>query len=146
MENVINKFRGEYAFLSNFAPCKVVYNGRTYRTVEHAFQAAKSLDVSEQKIFLFVGEPSEAKKWGRQIHLRPDWEQVKEGIMKDLLKQKFNNLNYKEKLLATDNSTLIEGNNHKDTYWGVCNGVGKNRLGILLMEVREELRKEVVND
>ena len=146
MEKVIDKFRGEYAFLSNFAPCKVIYNGRTYRTVEHAFQAAKSLDEMEQKIFLFVSDPSEAKRWGRQVHLRPDWEKVKENVMKDLLKQKFNNLKYKEKLLATENNTLIEGNDHKYTYWGVCNGIGKNRLGILLMEVRDELRRENLND
>lgn len=146
MEKVIDKFRGEYAFLSNFAPCKVTYNGKIYRTVEHAFQAAKSLDEMEQKIFLFVSDPAEAKRWGRQVHLRPDWEKVKENVMKDLLKQKFNNLKYKEKLLATENNTLIEGNNHKDTYWGVCNGIGKNRLGILLMEVRDELRKENLND
>ena len=146
MMNVIDKFKGEYAFLSNFARCNVTYNGRTYRTVEHAFQAAKSLDEKEQKIFLFVSDPAEAKKWGKQVHLRPDWEQVKEAIMKELLRQKFSNVEYKTKLLATNNAKLIEGNNHKDSYWGVYKGVGKNRLGTLLMEVRDELRKGDIND
>lgn len=142
MEKVIDKFRGEYAFLSNFAPCTVTYNRRMYRTVEHAFQAAKSLDEQEQQIFLSVKEPTKAKRLGRQVHLRPDWEEVKESIMKNLLKQKFTtNIIYRAKLLATGNATLIEGNTWNDTYWGVCNGVGKNRLGILLMEIREEIKK-----
>jgi ribA/ribD-fused uncharacterized protein len=138
--NVIDKFKGKYAFLSNFTPCKVVYNGRTYRTVEHAFQAAKSLDIVEQKLFQFVGDPAEAKKWGKQVKLRKDWEQVKETIMKELLTQKFNQKKFKELLLETADATLIEGNNHRDTYWGVYKGNGKNRLGELLMEVREDIK------
>ena len=139
--NVIDKFKGEYAFLSNFARCNVTYNGRTYRTVEHAFQAAKSLDEKEQKIFLFVSDPAEAKKWGKQVHLRQDWEQVKDNIMKNLLTQKFSHEPFRLQLLATGNAKLIEGNTWNDTYWGVCNGKGLNILGTLLMEVRDELRK-----
>lgn len=145
MEKVINKFDGEYAFLSNFTPCKVTYNGRTYRTVEHAFQAAKSLDEMEQKIFLFVSDPAEAKRWGRQVHLRPDWEQVKDNIMKDLLKQKFSQEPFKSQLLATGNIKLVEGNTWNDTYWGICKGRGLNMLGTLLMEVRSELIEEISN-
>lgn len=139
--NVIDRFRGEYAFLSNFARCNVTYNGRTYRTVEHAFQAAKSLDEKEQKIFLFLSDPAEAKKWGKQVHLRQDWEQVKDDIMKNLLTQKFSQEPFRLQLLSTGNAKLIEGNTWNDTYWGVCNGKGLNILGTLLMEVRDELRK-----
>lgn len=142
MTKVINKFKGDYAFLSNFEPCKVSFNGRMYRTVEHAFQAAKSLDIVEQKLFQFVGDPGEAKKWGRQIKLRPDWETVKESIMKDLLRQKFTQEKFKKLLLETCNATIIEGNNHKDTYWGVYKGTGKNRLGELIMEVRKEIKEK----
>lgn len=139
MNNTINRFREKYFFLSNFAPCDVYYNGKKFRTVEHAFQAAKCLDEEEQDIFRFAETPAEAKKWGRRVKLRPDWENVKIDIMKELLRQKFNNTVYKEKLLATGDCILVEGNNHRDTFWGVCNGVGKNTLGKLLMEIRDEL-------
>lgn len=140
--NSINRFRGDYFFLSNFAPCKIIYNGKRYRTVEHAFQAAKCLDETEQDIFKFVETPAEAKHWGRTVQLRPDWETVKINIMKELLEQKFKNPTYKKQLLATGECMLIEGNNHKDTFWGVCNGEGKNVLGKLLMDIRKELRED----
>lgn len=144
MENtVINKFRGDYFFLSNFAPCNVYYNGKRFRTVEHAFQAAKCLTDEEQDIFKFVETPAEAKQWGKTVKLRPDWENVKIDIMKELLYQKFHNTLYKDKLLATKDKELVEGNEHKDTFWGVYRGEGKNILGKLLMEVRTELMKEL---
>ena len=87
MEKVINKFDGEYEFLSNFAQCTVVYDGNIYPTVEHAYQAAKSLDKSIQKSFTTLPTPGKAKKLGKQIQLRPDWEQVKDNVMKALLKR-----------------------------------------------------------
>lgn len=139
--NVIYEFKGEYAFLSNFARCNVVYNGNIYPTVEHAFQAAKCLDLSIQKSFITLATPGDAKKLGKQVVLRPDWEQVKDGIMKDLLTQKFSHEPFRLQLLSTGNAKLIEGNTWNDTYWGVCNGKGLNILGTLLMEVRDELRK-----
>ena len=144
--NVINRFNGEYAFLSNFVNCKVIYNENIYPTVEHAFQAAKCLDISIQKSFTTLVTPRDAKKLGKQVPLRPDWEQVKDDIMKDLLTQKFSQEPFKSQLLATGNAKLIEGNTWNDTYWGVCNGKGLNMLGILLMEVRDELRKDDIND
>lgn len=143
MNNIIDKFRGDYFFLSNFAPCHVYYNGKKFRTVEHAFQAAKCLTDEEQDIFRFVETPAEAKQWGKTVKLRPDWENVKTDIMKDLLRQKFHNTIYRDQLIATGGTKLVEGNNHRDTFWGVCRGVGKNILGELLMEVRTELIKEL---
>ena len=143
MMDVIEKFRGDYFFLSNFAPCRVTYEGETYPTVEHAFQAAKTLNPQERKIFRHVAEPAEAKKWGKTVTLRPNWESIKTEIMYELVKQKFNNPMYKKKLMATGSSTLLEGNNHKDTFWGVYKGTGDNMLGKILMRVRDELKGEV---
>ena len=77
---------------------------------------------------------------GRRIELRPDWEEVKIEIMRQVLKSKFtHNPELREKLIATGNTELIEGNNWNDRFWGVCRGVGKNHLGKLLMEIRAEL-------
>lgn len=136
---MIDKFRGKYWFLSNFAPCKVKYNGKTFMTVEHAFQAAKCEDETEQDIFLYVDTPAEAKKWGRLVKLRPDWETVKVEVMTDLIRQKFNNENYKKLLLDTLDEYIVEGNTHNDTFWGVCKGKGQNKLGEIIMNVRKEL-------
>ena len=145
MKKVINKFEGDHEFLSNFARCNVVYDGNIYPTVEHAYQAAKSLDNSIQKSFTTLTTPGKAKKLGRQIQIRPDWEQVKDNIMKDLLRQKFSHEPFKSQLLATGNTKLVEGNTWNDTYWGICNGKGLNMLGTLLMEVRSELIEEISN-
>ena len=136
---MIDKFRGKYFFLSNFAPCKVKYGGQVFPTVEHAFQAAKCNDESVRKIFRFIGSPADAKKWGRTIKLREDWEFVKEDVMRDLIRQKFSNPKYKKLLESTINEDIVEGNSHGDRYWGVYKGEGQNRLGKIIMEVREEI-------
>ena len=81
----IERFRGDYFFLSNFAPCNIIYEGKTYRTVEHAFQAAKTLNEEERKIFRHVHEPADAKRWGRQVTLREDWESVRTQVMYELV-------------------------------------------------------------
>lgn len=139
----IDSFRGDYFFLSNFAPSPVIYKGREFDTVEHAYQAAKCTTEEELDIFVDLQTPAEAKKFGRTVKLRPDWEDVKIDIMKDLLRQKFHITKYRDQLLATGSSTLIEGNHHGDKFWGVCNGVGENVLGQLLMEIRSELVEEL---
>ena len=138
----ITLFRGEYAFLSNFWKCEVEFEGEVYPTVEHAFQAAKTFDIEERKRISSFASPVIAKRIGRKVGLRADWEDVKCDIMKELLKKKFENPELAEKLLATGDSELIEGNNHGDRFWGMVNGVGKNMLGRLLMEVRDDLRNE----
>lgn len=135
-------FRGNYAFLSNFYPCSIVYDGARYTCVESAFQAAKCVDPDVKKNFANRGPwstPPKAKKNGRFVKLRPDWDQVKDGIMLELLRLKFRDPQLAGLLLGTGDDELVEGNTWNDTYWGVCNGVGKNRLGELLMQVRSEL-------
>lgn len=136
----ITRFRDDYFFLSNFYPHELEFRGMTFCNSEAAFQSMKTLDTAEQLQFTLL-TPQEAKRLGRRINLRPDWEQVKDGIMKAVLLAKFSDLELRNRLLATGDVELVEGNTHGDTYWGVCNGVGRNMLGRLLMELREEYRK-----
>lgn len=140
MSSVIDSFRGEYGVLSNFYSCDFTWRGIRFFNVESAFQGAKTGDDADLKMFRFY-TPSDAKREGRRVRLRSDWDAVKDSIMKELLVAKFSqDIGLKEKLLATGNAKLIEGNTWNDRYWGVCKGVGENRLGTLLMEVREELK------
>ena len=137
---VIDSFELEYDFLSNFYSCFVTYKGITYQSSEAAFHAQKTLDIHEQVKFTLMN-PSQSKKAGRSLQLRDDWEEVKYQIMYDIVLQKFvQNEWIQQKLLATDDAELIEGNWWGDTYWGVCKGVGENNLGKILMDVREYLR------
>ena len=144
----IDKFDGEYAFLSNFYPSRILYDEyeNWYApTVEHAFQAAKTLNIEEEIDILASATPGQAKRLGRRCQLRKDWEEAKDDVMYSLLRRKFSIPELRDKLLATDDAILIEGTTWHDNYWGgcscsKCNGRGKNRLGKLLMKVREELR------
>lgn len=138
--NVINSFSGEYDFLSNFYPEVIVYEGAVYSCVEGAYQAAKCLNPEDRKQFTNLNG-YQAKKLGRHVKLREDWEDVKVGVMYTCLQYKFlKHPSLANKLLATGDTTLIEGNYWNDTFWGVCNGVGKNHLGELLMQIRKELK------
>lgn len=153
----ISRFTDEHEFLSNF------YKGPTFMwgdhrwrmipsimpavTAEHAFQASKA--ISEQDWFRVMESthPRTAKKIGRAIQCRADWERVKEGVMHEVIRAKFpHGSTLAAKLLATGRETLIEGNTWHDTYWGVCSCMnctpGANRLGYILMERRKELRYE----
>lgn len=140
---MISEFQGPYRFLSNFWPAMVQLDEVNYPTVEHAYQAAKTFD---PKWRLYVGNaptPSSAKRRAKDIpfeDIRKDWRRVNEGIMLDLLRQKFASNKLRDQLLATGEEELIEGNTWGDTFWGVCNGKGQNRLGKMLMQIREELR------
>jgi len=136
---MINQFRGKYFFLSNFYPCEIIYKELLYKNAESAFQSAKTLDMNKRKQFCEL-DPYIAKKKGRNIKLRSDWEIVKEIIMKEILIDKFTrNLDLKEKLINTGIEYLMEGNDHRDYYWGVYNCKGKNRLGYILMEIRDDI-------
>lgn len=136
-------FFGNYRFLSNFYPAEFVWDRIIWPSSEHAYVAAKTLDREERlKISRMEGK-GVIKRYGRQIDLRPDWEEVKYDIMLEIVRAKFSqNPDLKEKLLATGNAHLEEGNHWKDRIWGVCppgSGNGKNYLGKILMQVREEL-------
>lgn len=140
-KELIQKFDGEYDFLSNFYKPKypIIASGLSFTSVEAAFQAAKCPERMQE----FVGiEPYESKKLGRKVKLRPDWDSVKIQIMGDLVFQKFlMNKDIRDKLLATGDAELREGNYWKDDYWGVCDSEkGQNNLGVLLMRVRMLLK------
>lgn len=137
---VIDSFRGEYFFLSNFCEVPVMYDGITYLNNEAAFQAQKTLN-KEQRLDFATLNPSQAKKKGRSVSLRPDWEEIKINVMYEICKAKFiQNENLKRSLLNTGNAELIEGNNWGDKIWGQVNGIGENNLGKILMKIREELK------
>ena len=136
---MINKFFGEYRFLSNFYPCKIVLDNIEFPSVEHAYVASKSLDENFRREVASIAKPGDVKKIGKKVKLREDWESVKLFIMEYLVRQKFSNDPLKTKLIYTYPRELIEGNTWGDTFWGQCNGVGQNHLGKILMKIREEL-------
>lgn len=142
MVDKIDKFDGKYAFLSNFYPCDVfsVEDMLIYPSVEHAFQAAKVKDVETKRAFQVAPSPAAAKRLGKQVPLRDDWEDIKLDVMYNLVWSKFvNNSELRYKLISTDDAELVEGNTWGDTFWGVCKGTGNNHLGEILMNVRDEL-------
>ena len=143
---MINSFDKEYYFLSNYYPSKITFEGIEYKTVEHAFQAAKSLDNFERYSIAIMPTPGRAKQMGRSTSLRADWEEVKESVMETCLREKFAIPELREKLLTTGDEELIEGNTWHDNTWGDCtcagcaDNPGRNLLGKLLMKIREELK------
>lgn len=140
--NVINNFHGEHNYLSNFCPARITWEGLTYLSAEAAFQAAKVL-TDEERLPFTVLPPNKAKRMGRQVKLRTDWEQVKTQVMEEIVRAKFTqNPDLAALLLSTGDAELIEGNTWGDVCWGVDTrtGKGENRLGRILMKVRAELR------
>lgn len=139
----IDKFDGDYAFLSNFYEAPTVINGITYPTNEHFFQAMKTEDPEEQRKIAEASTPGQAKRLGRAVKLRDNWDSVRIGWMKFGLEQKFSqHPELAQKLIDTGNAWLIEGNTWHDTFWGQCDGVGQNNLGALLMALRDELKNK----
>lgn len=136
----IDRFVGQFRFLSNFYPVEIVRDGQKYPTVEHAFQAAKTHDPVERRTVRECRTPGRAKRAGRRVTKREDWDGVRVSVMKELLWQKFQRPDLKEALLATGTELLIEGNDWGDVFWGQVDGEGENMLGRLIMEIRFELR------
>jgi ribA/ribD-fused uncharacterized protein len=139
-------FKGKYSFLSNFFQLKtpILHNDIFYPTVEHFYQAMKSLSILERMAISSVPYPEAAKEHGCSIHLRSDWEEIKVPVMRFGLMLKFaTNHELKIQLLNTLTYILVEGNYWHDNIWGNClcskcvNIEGQNFLGYLLMEVRE---------
>lgn len=148
MTSRIDNFHDKrYEFLSNFSDSPIEYEGIRYPTVEHAFQAAKSLSPADRRRIASLPYPRLAKKEGRRVKLRPNWDQLKDGIMLQLLRLKFAPGSVlAEKLLATGDAELIEGNTWHDNHFGNCvcpkhRGIpGENVLGKSLMQIRQELK------
>lgn len=139
----IDNFRGKYFFLSNFYLAPVTFEGLTYQNNEAAFQAAKCLQKQDRIPFTKM-DPSTAKHTGRHVHLRKDWENVKYQIMENIVRNKFQqNPDLAQKLIATKDAYLEEGNTWGDRIWGTVNHIGENHLGKILMKIRTELSQKV---
>jgi ribA/ribD-fused uncharacterized protein len=146
----IDRFIGEFAFLSNFAACAVKYGDpdeepTTYGSVEHAFQAAKTLDNDSRERLKEIGSPLTAKRYGRRVRMRDGWDEMRVGVMRDLLRQKFTSEPFRSQLRSTGSRDIVEGNTWHDQLWGDCiceahaPDPGQNLLGRLIMEIRAEL-------
>jgi len=145
---VITAFQEEYRFLSNFWFATVEFDGEYYRTTEHAYQAAKTLDTELRKEIADLETAGQSKRAGSLIPLRADWDEVKTLVMWHIINQKFRIASLSEKLLATGDAQIIEGNEWHDIYWGCCvcpkhRGEGENNLGRMLMQIREDLQNGV---
>lgn len=139
---LITEFCGEYGCFSNFYRAEVMFEGKKYPTSEHAFQAAKTLDPVKRKEIAVLPTPSAAKRAGRKLRLRDDWERVKIGVMEQILRDKFDrHPHLKKVLLATGDRELREGNDWGDKFWGVVGNTGRNELGKCLMRLRSEYRR-----
>ncbi len=144
---VINFYttKGDYGCFSNFSRHPVKLKGHTWPTSEHYFQAQKFVDTKYESEVRKASGPSEAARMGRDRKnpLRKDWESVKDDVMREVVYAKFTqHEDLKKTLLSTGDAKLIE-HTENDTYWADGgDGSGKNMLGIILMEVRERIRKE----
>lgn len=136
----ISSFEGFNEFLSNFYSCEVEFEGRTYPSVEHAYQAAKSVKPDIRRRMAEMATPGKAKRFGNRIELRQGWDSMRTEVMMKVLRSKFSDPELAQCLLDTGTEELIEGNNWGDTFWGVCNSKGENNLGRLLMQLREEIQ------
>ncbi len=142
---MIKRFIGEWSALSNFEPVNVRYEDITYPSVEHAYVASKTLDISFRRnvAAMPANQAGLVKKWGRTVDLRPNWKNLKVEIMHELLLDKFQQQPFKDLLMRTENQKLIEGNFWHDNFWGDCfckkckDIPGENMLGIDLMGIRE---------
>lgn len=140
------RFRGKYDFLSNFYPCEIIGWGIEFPTAEHVYVAAKTFDMNLRREIAKITTPGGAKRFGRNIELRPDWEEVKVPIMTTLIYRKFA-LQHPAlgTRLAKIEEEIIEHNHWHDNFWGVCGcgkcPPGKNILGLLLAALRSALKE-----
>jgi ribA/ribD-fused uncharacterized protein len=143
--SVINFYSttGEYGCFSNFSKHPVFLKGKRWPTSEHYFQAQKFAGTEHEEEVRKCETAREAANMGRsrKLPLRRDWERVKEQIMLEVVRAKFTQHDdLKQVLLVTGDATLVE-HTANDSYWGDGgDGSGKNRLGRILMQVRDELR------
>ena len=142
-ERAITAFRGKYWFLSNFYAAS---GSGHHRTVEHRFQSIKAADEREAAWVRSAPNPVEAKRRGGLVRMRPDWDEIRVGVMETCLRDKFATNPLQRMLLATGDAHLEEGNTWGDRFWGTVNGVGENMLGKLLMKIRDEIRAKDIEE
>ena len=158
---MINSFTGRWSFLSNFYPCKIVHQGITYPSTEHFYVSQKVNDdqvingqfypkADVREMIAHVSTPGQVKRFGRNLKLRKDWDDVKLEVMEWCLREKFKDEKLKEMLLQTGDEELIEGNYWHDNFFGSCScekcgNKGENNLGKLLMKIRSEIKGTIEN-
>lgn len=136
----IERFQGEYEYLNNSYPVDITWEGLTYLSAESAFQASKSKEEKIRRTFAGLSA-DRAKRRGAALTPYKGWEWEKEAIMEEILRKKFEqHPELAKKLAGTENRLLIAGHNGKDRFWGVdlYSLQGENRLGKLLMKIRED--------
>ena len=140
MSNVIDSFRGEYSIFSNLNECIINFGGLEFRNSEACFQAQKCTTDEEKLAFCKI-TGVEAKHLGRKVKMDVNkWNTIKYAVMYAVVQEKFKQSDkFRQKLMDTEGMMLIEGNDHGDAYWGVCNKTkqGKNKLGEILMTIRD---------
>lgn len=146
MPALIDSFKGPYAFLSNFYPVEIEWEGLVYPSLEHAFQASKTTSEDLRRYVRDQKTPGLAKRAGRTLELREDWDSERLWVMEALLVLKFSRPDLAEKLLATGDARLVEGNDWGDRFWGAVNGAGHNHLGKLLEKVRAAMLSSAQKD
>ena len=136
-----------YGVFSNLYRRAVAFEGREYPTAEHAYQAGKACKEEVREWILNAPSPALAAMAAHGLYtwdIVPNWSKIKFDRMRDVLRAKFaQHDDLRELLLSTGNTRLVEAgktDNAVNRTWGEVNGKGKNMLGVLLMEVREELR------
>ena len=151
---MIDTFTGRWGFLSNFYPCKIKYKGIEYPSVEHFYVAMKIKDdqfinskniplVDCQEMISRIKTPAEAKKLGKKLKIRKDWDIVRFSIMEWGVTEKFKDRDLLKLLISTQGEELKESNWWHDNYWGVCtcekcDSKGENNLGKILMKIRND--------
>ena len=135
------RFRGKYQFLSNMYECDVpMLDGNVYSCGEAAFQAQKCEDVEDRKQFCGISG-YDARRLGRSVPLRSDWNNIKLSVMEDVVDGKFSNVDLADKLMNVE-GVIVEDNTWGDKFWGQVDGQGENHLGKLLMQKRDDLLLE----
>merc|ERR1711912_43064 len=119
-------------------------DGMPFRTTEHAFMAAKTLDLDLRRRIQAFKNAKQAKSFANnRMEHREDWRRVKYQVMEDVVRQKFQQPELKEKLLATGSRYIMEGNTWGDGSWGKAFYKGElygyNELGKIIMRIRSEL-------
>ena len=142
MKKIVKEFRNKYHFLSNFFLVKINIDDFEYNSTEHYFQSMKFIDPKIQEQIRNAPTPSIAKKFAKKFMRRKEWYEIRLDVMERALRVKFDIPEMREKLIATDDMYLQEGNRWKDTFWGVDlkTGKGKNHLGRLLMKIRTQIK------
>lgn len=129
-------FTGEYRFLSNFYPVNFEMDGEWFTCSEQAYMWQKCARLEDADKIMRLSIPSEIKKLGRRVKLRDDWDTYRDKAMMKALQAKFKT-SLRGSLYMTTGCYLEETNHWNDTYWGVCDGVGQNKLGKMLMWLRD---------